>query len=242
MKRQLIALTKNFLRKRGVVVARYNCNNSAELRLVRMLSANHIDLVLDVGANDGGYGRSIRTAGYTNAILSFEPLAGPHGQLLQTVEQDSLWHVAPRMALGAVNGTIQINVAANSTSSSVLPMLDRHAEAAPESVYVGAETVPLRRLDGFSHPLLQQATAPFLKVDTQGYEREVVVGAAGVLQRLRGIQVELSVVPLYDGQPSWLTLHEELEAHGFALWGVVPGFFEPATARMLQFDGIYFRL
>lgn len=237
----MTTIIKDFLRRRGVLLARYNCSNSADLRLVRMLAANGIDLVIDVGANDGGYGRSIRTAGYANAILSFEPLAGPHVQLARAVECDPLWQVAPRMALGATDGTASINVAANSTSSSMLPMLERHAEAAPQSAYIGQEQVPLQRLDGVSHPLLRQARAPFLKIDTQGYEREVIVGAAALLPLLRGVQVELSIVPLYDGQAPWLALHEELEAQGFLLWSVVPGFFDPATARMLQFDGIYFR-
>jgi len=241
MRQTVIAAMKAFLSRRGILVDRYNCSTSIDLRLVRMLETNGIDLVLDVGANQGHYGRNLRAAGYANAILSFEPLADPYADLAGAVERDPLWEVAPRMALGAAEGTVQINVAANSTSSSVLPMLNRHTEAAPESVYISAETVTLRRLDGVSHPLLRQATAPFLKIDTQGYEREVIVGAAGLLPLLRGIQLELSIVPLYDGQPSWLTLHGELEAQGFALWSVVPGFFEPATARMLQFDAVYFR-
>lgn len=241
MRRSLIAASKAFLRRHGILVDRYTCSTSADLRLGRMLAANHIDLVLDVGANLGDYGRNLREAGYANAILSFEPLDAPYSQLTRTVAGDPLWQVAPQMALGATNGTVRINVSANSTSSSILPMLGTHAEAAPESVYIGHQLVPLRRLDGVSHPLLQRATAPFLKIDTQGYEREVITGASGLLPMLRGIQVELSLVPLYEGQSSWLALHQELETQGFGLWGIMPGFFDPSTARMLQFDGVYFK-
>ena len=60
MKHALIAATKAFFRRRGILIDRYNCGTSAELRLVRMLNANRVDLVLDVGANEGDYGHRLR--------------------------------------------------------------------------------------------------------------------------------------------------------------------------------------
>ena len=241
MKRSLIAATKAFFRRRGILIDRYNCGTSAELRLVRMLDANRVDLVLDVGANEGDYGHRLRSAGYAGSLLSFEPLALAHANLTRGVAGDRRWEVAPRMALGAADGVARINVACNSTSSSLLPMLASHTESAPASEYVGQEEVPVRRLDGVFHHLIAGSAAPFLKIDTQGFEREVLEGADALVPSLTGIQIELSVVPLYDGAETWLGMHERLKAHGFELWGVVPGFFNPGTARMLQLDGIYFR-
>ena len=46
---------------------------------------------------------------------------------------------------------------------------------------------------------------------------------------------------LYDGQVLYLDMIQWLEHRGFELWGVIPGFVEHATGRLLQFDGVFFR-
>jgi hypothetical protein len=145
------------------------------------------------------------------------------------------------MAIGERDGNVTINIAGNSASSSLLPMTDRHKGAAPASVYVGTETVEVRRLDGVRHPFLDEAASPFLKIDTQGYESQVLAGAASMLPSLVGVQLEMSLRHLYEGQSLWQDVIASLEAAGFQLWAIVPGFFEPATGRMLQCDGIFFR-
>jgi FkbM family methyltransferase len=240
-RRVFSAAVKRFLRRRGVMLDRYTCSTSSELRLLKMFTANGVDLVLDVGANSGGYATSLRDAGYQGRILSFEPLSSAHAGLVAAAAADTAWSAAPRMALGERDGDVTINIAGNSASSSLLPMTAQHETAAPESVYVGTETVQVRRLDGVRHPYIDSASAPFLKIDTQGYESQVLAGAAGVLPRLVGVQLEMSLRQLYDGQSLWQDVIASLESAGFELWAMVPGFFDPATGRMLQCDGIFFR-
>jgi FkbM family methyltransferase len=225
----------------GVEIRRYNAAESADARLAQQLATHGVDLVLDVGANDGGYGRLLRGAGYRLEILSFEPLADAHAALSRATASDRLWHVAPRAALGEDDGEVTINVAGNSTSSSVLPMGELHAGAAPSSRYCGQEVVALRRLDGIHHACLQRARAVLLKIDTQGYEMSVLRGAGAMLGRIRGIQIELSAVALYEGQPTFREVIEYLESQGYGLWNVSPGFVDPRSGRMLQFDGTFFR-
>lgn len=236
-----IAALKRFLRRRGILLDRYTCTTSADLRLVRMLSTNGIDLVLDVGANEGGYATSLREAGYCNRILSFEPLSAAHAKLVAATASDGSWIAAPRMALGDHDGQVTINIAGNSASSSILPMTGRHKAAAPESAYVGSEAIEVRRLDGVRHPFLEAATAPFLKIDTQGYENQVLAGASTLLPRLQGVQLELSLQQLYEGQVLWREIIATLQSRGFDLWALVPGFFDPRSGRMLQCDGVFFR-
>ena len=55
----------------------------------------------------------------------------------------------------------------------------------------------------------------FLKIDAQGYEAEVLAGAAGLLERLAGIQLEMSLVPLYEGERAFRAMLDELAALGF---------------------------
>jgi len=237
----VVSTVKAAARAFGVKVERYSLASSPELRLTRMLARHAVDLVIDVGASTGGYGRSLRIAGYEGRILSFEPLCSAHATLLGQSASDSGWAVAPPVALGAHAGQSSMNVALNSDSSSLLEMLDSHATAAPDSRYVATEEVVVARLDQFHHPFIEKASRPFLKVDTQGYEDHVLIGAAGVLPRLAGIQVEMSLEPLYQGQMLWRDLMAMIEASGFQLWSIVPGFFDQQSGRLLQCDGIFFR-
>jgi FkbM family methyltransferase len=228
-------------RKVGVELNWYKPAQSQHARLFRLLAHHGIETVLDVGANNGGFGSSLREGGFAGDILSFEPLAEAHRELTARTAGDTRWHVAPRMALGADDGDIEINVAGNSTSSSILPMRELHAQAAPASRYTGVERVPLRRVDGLSHPVLARNSVMLLKIDAQGYEMPVLQGAASLLPRIHGIQLELSLAPLYESQTLYMEMMHWLTAHGFALWNVIPGFTDPTSGRMLQMDGIFFR-
>lgn len=228
-------------RRVGLEINRYNVLNSQSARIVSLLQRNNIDLVLDVGANDGGYGKELRQAGFKGSILSFEPLMEPHERLSLTAIKYLNWHVASRMALGAENGEIEINVSENSTSSSILQMEKMHSDAAPTSHYVSKQITRLQRLDEFDHNLIKNCKSKFLKIDTQGYEKNILDGAAGLLPEIHGIQIEMSLVPLYQGQALYQEMIKILSSVGFNLWNIVPGFSDPKSGRLLQMDGVFFR-
>jgi len=168
-------------------------------RVVQLLRHHGVTRVLDVGANNGGYASELRRFGYTGRIVSFDPLTEPFRVLRRRAAGDSEWMTLP-YAIGAESGAVTINVAANDgASSSVLPMLAAHEDAAPDAKIVGTQTVTQHPLDA----LWPEVTAPddlvFLKVDVQGYERQVLDGVAEHLDRIIGLQLELSMVPLYEG-------------------------------------------
>jgi hypothetical protein len=120
-------------------------------------------------------------------------------------------------------------------------MLSAHLSAHPESRYNGTETVPLAPLDALAPRYLPSASASFLKIDTQGYESEVLEGAPATLRSVVGIQLELSLIPLYSGQKLMLELIELMQINGFDLWAIAPTFADPHTGRTLQVDGTFFR-
>lgn len=232
---------KRLALKLGVEMHWYNPAQSQNARILKQLNFHDIDTVIDVGANNGGYGKFLREGGYGGAILSFEPLADAHNQLCVAAAKSRDWHVAPRMALGAENCEVEINVAGNSTSSSMLPMQELHISVKPQSQYIGVQRVPLRRLDGVQHEVIRQGKSILLKVDTQGYEMPVLMGAGPVLDRVSGLQLELSLTPLYDGQVLYQEMINWLSNRGFELWNVIPGFVDQRSGRMLQMDGVFFR-
>jgi len=228
----------------GLEVRETNVYTSQKLRLRLLFSQLHIDLVLDVGANTGQFARQCRAAGYRGKILSFEPSAAAHAALLRSAASDPLWSVADRVALGATNGETEINIAVNSYSSSILPMLDAHLSAAPNSAYLQKEKVPLRRLDDVLTDLLVATTSGhtiFLKLDVQGYESHVLAGATQLLTQTIALQLEMSLLPLYEGETLMPQMYANLTAQGFDLWDLEPSFRDPATGRLLQVDGIFTR-
>lgn len=229
------------LLKFGIEVNRLNPSQSIRARLQRQFKHHQINLVLDVGANDGGYASEIRESGYQEAIVSFEPLTHAHAELVLRSEGDQNWHVSPRCALGAAAGTSCINIARNSTSSSLLPMLKAHVDAAPHSSYERTESVEVKRLDQLGLNDDYPEANIFLKLDVQGFEMSVLNGCRALLPRIMGIQVECSVVPLYAEQALYRELFDWMADNDFELWGLVPGFTDRSTGRMLQMDGVFFR-
>ena len=81
----------------------------------------------------------------------------------------------------------------------------------------------------------------FLKIDTQGFEREVLGGLSKNLRNIFAVQLELSIVPLYDNQELYKYFFSFFEENGFILWSLIPGFGNPTTGQLLQFDAIFVR-
>lgn len=219
----------------GVDVTRYP-EAEPEYRANRLLAHHRVDVVLDVGANDGRYATSLRRSGYRERIVSFEPLRAPFLRLTRNSARDRLWTARP-WAIGDAEGTVDIHVAGNNeASSSVLPMLPLHAEAAPDSRYVGIERVTQRRLDVVWPDLVREDDVAFLKVDVQGAEKGVLLGAGEMLSRCVGVQMEVTFSPLYEGGMLYREALDLLEGLGFAVIHLVPGFTDPRTGRMYQCD------
>ena len=225
----------------GFELRRRRDERSEARRLSLMLLEHAVDLVLDVGANTGQFAQSLRRAGYQGRLVSFEPLSIAHKQLVLAARHDDLWEAFPRVAVGDHEGDIDIHVSANSFSSSALDMLVKHEVAAPGSAYVGKERVRLSRLDVLAREYLEPTAVAYVKIDTQGYEDRVLDGMTGILDKIRGIQLELSFVPLYEGQQLFDSLVERLRALGFSIWAIWPGICDPESGRMLQVDAIFFR-
>lgn len=231
----------NLFQRLGWDVRRTAYPSSEEVLLTRFLTVTQPHTVFDVGANVGQYGLSLRKCGFTGPIVSFEAIPSIHAHLSAVAARDRNWIVAPCCALGRARGEARINLARNSVSSSLLSMNDVHLKAAPDSKYIASETVRMERLDDIARPLLPKDGKLFLKVDTQGYEEEVLAGADLILKSVSAMQLELSVVPLYQGAPSLRRILELCEGLGFQLHGLIPGFHEEKSGRLLQMDGLFLR-
>ena len=211
-----------------------------KFRVLHAMRERGITDVLDIGANAGQFVEVLRKDGVQGRVVSVEPLPDAFERLAAKAARDPRWEVE-RAAVSSSIGTITLNVSSNSVSSSVLPMLERHTEAAPSSVYVATEEVVATTVDDLvaRHGLDPERT--LLKIDVQGYERAVLEGAAATLDRFGAVRTELSLVALYDGQPLLPDVVQLLDGHGLELWVLEQGFNHPVSRRQMQFDGTFFR-
>jgi FkbM family methyltransferase len=235
-------LFQKLIRTLGYDVRRYQPSRDPFCRLQLALRRHQIGVVLDVGANIGQFAKMLRKAGYRGRIISFEPLSDAHATLVRTAQKDALWTVASRCALAAKHGETEINIAANSQSSSILDMLERHVAGAPESKYMGKETVTMITLDSFfdNEPDMT-GTAIALKIDAQGYEAEVLAGLNRWSDNVEVILAELSLTPLYQGETRFIELYRVMEDRGYRCTSIEAGFTDPNTYEVLQVDAIFER-
>ena len=120
-----------------------------------------------------------------------------------------------------------------------MPILNKHTEIAKESVYVNTERIELSTVDLFIQENSIQAENVFLKIDTQGYENSVLNGASASLTKIKVLQVEMSLVPLYEGEVLFDELKKKIEGFGFSLSAVESGLADETTGKLLQMDAVF---
>jgi len=228
------------LHKVGFELTRHNKGTNGILRRKAILEKYSVDLIIDVGANTGIFGREVRKSGYNGRIASFEPIVNAFEKLARSAKNDANWKIY-NFALGNQNGKQVINISANSHSSSILEILDTHTNAEATASYIGKQEIQICTLDSIFHDIKGTAKEIFLKIDTQGFELSVLQGAMDSLKEISTIQLELSLQPLYSEQPLYNDLMSFLFSYGYKLIDVEPGFADSKTGTLFQFDGIFRR-
>lgn len=209
--------------------------------LMRVLEHHGITLVFDVGANVGQYAQRLRRGGYRGRIVSVEPLSAAHAALTAAAADDPGWTIESRMALGDSDAPVTLQVSGESDMSSVLDFTAEMADLLDGSAYVGTEVASQARLERIFPRHARPDDRVLLKIDTQGTEHRVLDGAHGVLPRIAAIQMELSIVPVYAGEPSWRDMVQTMAELGFTPALFIPGYFNRRTARLIGMDGVFVR-
>jgi len=243
MKKIVKTLTNKVLRKLGVaLIPRWRLDDFLlENRTKRIILEYEIDCFFDVGANVGQYRDFLRhQVGYDGRIVSFEPDPKCYSDLLNRKRDDDRWDIF-NIALGKEVGVLDFNIMKTSVMNSFLSPDDSKTKMFSEQNAVAKVIhVEVARLDG----IIEKITASggienaFLKMDTQGFDLEVFAGAAGCLERIKAIQTEVSVLPIYKGMPSIDDSIKTFRSAGFEVSGIY-SISEHRFPHAVEFDCIY---
>ena len=146
-------------------------------------------------------------------------------------------------ALGTENGQAEIILNENDEMTSFLTPIGS-TKTIPRNRVAGKETVEVRRLDSIFDECIAGIDARniYLKIDTQGYDIEVLWGAEGVLPQLKGAQTEVSFIPIYDGMLHYIESIREFEERGFSVVDFMPVTRDDGGLLMVEMDCILARV
>lgn len=180
------------------------------------------DLFVDVGANVGSY--TLLAAATGARVVSFEPVPATFESLLDNINLNRLGAQvdARNQAVGSQTGSI-VMIADRDTTNKALDKRENYAGKTVE--------VPQVRLD----VALRELVAPkLIKVDVEGFETEVMKGAASVLSdtRLEAMIIELNGSGARYGFDED-DLHQKMLKLGFSAC-----VYEPLKRKVIDLTGL----
>ena len=241
----LLSFANRCARPLGIEISRHPAPATLDWHLKAVLDYQHINCVLDVGANRGQFAERLRHLGYDGWIVSFEPVPEAYARLSHRFQRDGRWR-GFQMALGDRDETRPFHVAAGDAQASSLLTFN---DAGPQrwgDAHTVSETVSLRvrRLDGMWDACVASIEAPrvLLKMDCQGFDMQVVEGASARLRDVHAIQSELALEHYYEGMVAFTDAVATYERLGFDVVGFFPGARrQPDFLRLVEMDCLFLR-
>lgn len=207
----------------------------------RLLFKNYnINLLIDIGANIGHYVDMVRTdLEYKGKVISFEPTQSAFKILKLNSDKDKNWD-AYNYGIGNENSEMEISISENSESSSFLEISEKLLNASPESKFVAKEKILVKTIDSLYPTLFSNFNNIFLKIDTQGFEYNIILGAKESLKFINTIQLEMSIEPLYKNEVPFAEMYKILTSYGYKMVSIETGYLNN-KGEMLQLDAIFHR-
>lgn len=225
----------------GLDVKRASLPGTSLGLMLNLLKFSGADIVFDVGANEGQFARDLIAFRPRTKVVSFEPVSVAHALLIASARGKSNWVVAERVALGETSGTSTIYVTENSQCSSLRSITSDGPKLGSCFDLNKTESVPVERFDRLCRGFIRRESRLYLKVDVQGFEREVIAGSRGVMDQIVGMQVETSFHEIYSGQAIGFELVDYIVEAGFDLYGISNGWRDEKSGRLLQADAFFVR-
>lgn len=237
------SIVSKIIKISGIEVRRSASEYSDRGQLVKILKHHNIETILDVGANKGQYATTIWNSGFKGRIISFEPQTDCHEQLLAQSRNVVGWDIYSRCALGRSEASLELNISKNSVSSSFFPLIGDDDYLNATATYIDTEKVEVFALDDIWDSFKARYRPGFLlKLDTQGFEGEVISGANNALRDIDIVQLEAGIEPIYEGEKEWMFFIQALANMGFKVIAMQKGYVDPISGHGKQVDLIFARL
>jgi FkbM family methyltransferase len=155
---------------------------------------------VDAGAHDGHFVDFLLESLNEPMVHAFEPAPGPFARL-KSRHGKTPGITLVNAGLGRQPGRIEFNIYDNQTLNSFLPMLPAGASTLGDAKLVETLSVPVFSLDSYAASS-DIAHIDLLKIDTQGYELQILEGAGRLLSegKVGTVLVEINFAPLYERQ------------------------------------------
>lgn len=176
-------------------------SSNGEHAFLGILIQHKPKLCIDVGANVGNYSESLLLA-TDSTVLAFEPLPASFAQLQKLSERFPGRLYAVNKGVGKESGQLNLHYGNSNTE------IASFAPEVKQVDYVGANNshtipVPVTTIDEYLRENPQFADSPvdFIKIDTEGFECEVLLGAQQTLARARPkfVQIEFNWHHMFKG-------------------------------------------
>ena len=201
MLKSLFGYFNNFAERATGLRIQPSADNRLSSTRKTLLADHHISLVIDVGANRGQWAKTLRQQNYQGEIISFEP-SKAFEELRIVAERDPKWEIR-NLALSKKVGTSPLYLSSNEQLSSSLLEPSGISHRRPDIAFKKTLDVSVSTLD---KELGHNSKAFYLKIDTQGSEMDVLLGAVRSLTNCIAIEFESAIVPMYVGE----TLHHQI--------------------------------
>ena len=185
-------------------------------------------VVYDVGAYHGEFATFCRRI-FTPPprVVCFEPLVSAI-ERLQPLEKAGDITLIPGLVGAADRDSVPFHE--NETASSVL---GEHTTKAPTGEH------PMKRLDTLIESGRAGSPPDLLKIDTQGYELDVLKGIEQNLPQVRMILAELNLLDIYEGVPLLSEVVGWLAARGWVPYEICSLIRRPLDGALWQTDFLF---
>jgi FkbM family methyltransferase len=196
--------------------------------------------VIDVGANVGQFTVASHKIFKKAHILSIEANKSILCDLKKNTEQLSNVEIISS-AVGDYDGMVDFFVNSDSQVSSILELGDDRKGLFPKSVVLRSELLSIARIDTLLKKKKLQEPI-LLKLDVQGAEQQVLLGAEVSLKKIRWVLVEISLLNLYQGETKFDEVYSLMKKNGFSIHGVMNYHMSPDQKSIMELDVLFSRM
>jgi|SRR5580692_2481925 FkbM family methyltransferase len=194
---------------------------------IKRLALPSARVIVDVGANHGDFANAANTCFPKAEVIVVEPLPKMQMCLDKIIrDQHKNWRLI-KCAMGAEPGTFPLFIdEEHDDISSLVGFSPEYLKANPRAQSSEKLVCEVRTLDKTAAEM-EIDRIDILKIDVEGFEFEVMKGAAHILGKTCAVIVEVSLVRKTGGSALLVEMLELLTKHGFEIVNVIPSLFDP---------------